>query len=343
MTFWWTLLAVFAASWFLTLLLRRYALAKSLIDIPNARSSHSTPTPRGGGVAFVVSFVCVLPILASLNLMSSAELYALLGSGLLVAIVGFADDHGHIAARWRLLGHFIAAVWALFWLNGLAPLPFFGNTINLGWLGNTLAAVYLVWMLNLYNFMDGIDGLASAEAICVCMGAAMTYWFTGHSSIVWAPIMLAGAVAGFLYWNFPPAKIFMGDAGSGFLGLVLAVLSLSAAWVAPQLLWVWIILLGTFIVDATWTLLRRLVRGNAVSQAHRSHAYQYASRLFKSHKKVTVAIILINVLWLWPIGLLVGLQVLEPLLGTLLAYLPLVAAACFFRAGSPEPAANDKC
>lgn len=341
MTFWWALFAVFVASWFLTLLLRRYALAKSLIDIPNARSSHSVPTPRGGGVAIVVSFVCALPFLTGLNLMSSVEFYALLGSGLLVAIIGFADDHGHIAARWRLLGHFIAAAWALFWLNGLAPITFFDSTIDLGWFGNILATIYLVWMLNLYNFMDGIDGLASAEAICACVGAAIIYWFSGHSAIVWAPLMLAGAVAGFFYWNFPPAKIFMGDAGSGFLGLILAVLSLSAAWVAPQLLWVWVIMLGAFIVDATWTLLRRLIRGDAVSQAHRSHAYQYASRLFKSHKKVTVAVVAINLLWLWPIGLLVGLQRLEPLFGVLLAYLPLIGAACLFRAGSLELAADD--
>lgn len=341
MIFWWALLAVFVASWFLTLLLRRYALAKSLIDIPNARSSHSVPTPRGGGVAIVVSFVCALPFLAGLNLMSSVEFYALLGSGLLVAIIGFADDHGHIAARWRLLGHFIAAAWALFWLNGLAPLTFFDSTIDLGWFGNILAAIYLVWMLNLYNFMDGIDGLASAEAICACVGAAMIYWLAGHAAIAWAPLMLAGAVAGFFCWNFPPAKIFMGDAGSGFLGLILAVLSLSAAWVAPQLLWVWVIMLGAFIVDATWTLLRRLIRGDAVSQAHRSHAYQYASRLFKSHKKVTVAVVAINLLWLWPIGLLVGLQRLEPLFGVLLAYLPLIGVACLFRAGSLELAADD--
>ncbi len=271
--------------------------------------------------------------------MSPTELYALVGSGLLVAVIGFVDDHGHIAARWRLLGHFIAAAWALFWLNGLAPLTFFGITITFGWVGNIVALVYLVWMLNLYNFMDGIDGLAGAEAICACIGVGLISWVIGCSSVVWAPMMLAAAVAGFFCWNFPPAKIFMGDAGSGFLGLILAVLSLSTAWAAPALLWVWLIMLGVFIVDATWTLLRRLFRGDAVSQAHRSHAYQYASRLFKSHKKVTISIVAINFLWLWPIALLVGLQWLEPVFGVLLAYLPLICAACYFRAGSLEPTA----
>ncbi|WP_095078294.1 glycosyltransferase family 4 protein [Pseudomonas sp. Irchel s3h17] len=336
MTFWWVLLAVFVASWFLTLLLRRYAIVKSLIDVPNARSSHSVPTPRGGGVAIVVSFLCVLPVLTALDFMSLSDRYALFGGGLLVAILGFADDHGHIAARWRLLGHFIAGAWALFWLGGLAPLSLFGSTIDLGWFGNILALVYLVWMLNLYNFMDGIDGLASAEAICACIGVVLVSWIVGYPSMVWVPLMLAAAVAGFGYWNFPPAKIFMGDAGSGFLGFVLAVLSLSAAWIAPEMLYVWLIMLGAFIVDATWTLFRRLIRGDAVSQAHRSHAYQYASRLFKSHKKVTMAVVAINFLWLWPLALLVGLQLLQPWVGVFLAYIPLLCTACFFKAGGVE-------
>ena len=341
MTFWWLLLAVFAVSWILTLVLRRYALAKSLMDIPNERSSHSVPTPRGGGVAIVVAFMLALPVLKALGLLSASAFIGLLGSGLLVAVIGFVDDHGHIAARWRLLGHFIAAAWALFWLNGLAPLSFFGSTLDLGWFGNILALVYLVWMLNLYNFMDGIDGLASAEAICACIGVSLIYWISGHTSLAWASLVLAGAVLGFFYWNFPPAKIFMGDAGSGFLGIMLAVLSLSAAWEAPELFWAWLIMLGAFIVDATWTLLRRLIRGDAVSQAHRSHAYQYASRLFRSHKKVTMAIVVINLAWLWPIALMVALQLLEPLFGMLLAYLPLACAACFFRAGSLESTAEN--
>lgn len=114
MSVWWFLVAVFVVSWVLTLVLRRYALAKSLMDIPNERSSHSIPTPRGGGVAIVVSFLLALPLLASLDLISLPVLVGLFGSGLLVAVIGFADDHGHIAARWRLLGHFIAAAWALY-------------------------------------------------------------------------------------------------------------------------------------------------------------------------------------------------------------------------------------
>ena len=338
MIFWWLLLAVFAVSWILTLVLRRYALAKSLMDIPNERSSHSVPTPRGGGVAIVVAFMLALPVLKALGLLSASAFIGLLGSGLLVAVIGFVDDHGHIAARWRLLGHFAAAAWALFWIDGLAPITFVGATIDLGVAGTALALIYLVWMLNLYNFMDGIDGLASAEAICACLGSCLVYGLTGHIEFVWVALTLSAAVGGFLCWNFPPARIFMGDAGSGFLGLVLGVISLHAAWASAELFWSWVILLGVFVVDATWTLARRLLNGEKVYKAHRSHAYQFASRKYRSHKTVVFAVIGINLLWLAPMAIAVGMGLVPGVIGVVVAYLPLILIACVFRAGVREDA-----
>jgi len=335
-TQWLLIFLIVALSAFLTGLVRRYALARSLLDVPNARSSHSVPTPRGGGVAIVVSAVLGLPALSVAGVLSWPALWALLGSGGLVALIGFLDDHGHIAARWRLLAHFAAASWALAWLGGAPPLTLFGAVIDLGWLGLGLAAVYLVWLLNLYNFMDGIDGIASVEAICVCVGAALLYIVTGHAGPAMAPLVIGAAAAGFLFWNFPPARIFMGDAGSGFLGIVLGVMSLHAAWAAPQLFWSWVILLGVFVVDATVTLLRRLLRGDKVYEAHRSHAYQYASRRFGRHLPVTLAVAAIDLLWLLPIALWVGIGRLDGLLGVALAYLPLVVLALKFHAGELE-------
>ena len=331
-------LAVLA--WFLTALLRRYAWARSLLDVPNARSSHSLPTPRGGGVAIVVAFLAGLCLAFFAGLGIAAELfYALLGAGLGIALLGFLDDHGHIAARWRLLGHFLAAAWALYWLGGLPPLAVFGGLLQLSWIGHVLAAFYLVWLLNLYNFMDGIDGIASVEAICVCLGGAILYALLETSLLADLPLlMLAAAVLGFLLWNFPPARIFMGDAGSGFLGFVLGVLSLQAAWISPVLLWGWLILLGVFIVDATLTLLRRLLRGEKVYEAHRSHAYQYASRRFGRHLPVTMAVAALNLVWLLPLAMLVAVGWLDGLLGVLVAYAPLVVLAWRFDAGRAEAA-----
>lgn len=327
---------VFFVSLVLTGGLRRYALARSLMDVPNERSSHSVPTPRGGGVAIVLGFLSVLPILAFLGGLSWTFTWALLGAGAGIALLGFLDDHGHIAARWRLLGHFLGAIWALFWLGGLPALELFGFVLDLGWLGHVLAAIYLVWMLNLYNFMDGIDGIASVEAICACLGACLLYWLGGFESLILAPLVLAMAVAGFLYWNFPPARIFMGDAGSGFLGIILGLLSLQAAWTSPNLLWVWLILLGVFIVDATVTLLRRLLRGDKVYEAHRSHAYQFASRQYGRHMPVTMVVAAINLFWLLPLAACVVLWNMDGALVLILAYAPLLVLAVRFHAGELE-------
>ena len=310
------------------------------MDIPNERSSHSVPTPRGGGVAIVLSFLAVLPLLGVLQWLPWPFVIGIVGAGAGVAVLGFLDDHGHIAARWRLLGHFSSAAWALYWLGGLPSLLVFGYAFDLGVIGHVLAAVYIVWLLNLYNFMDGIDGIASVEAICVCLGGALLYVLLGAANLALVPVLLAAAVAGFLCWNFPPARIFMGDAGSGFLGLILAVLSLQAAWFKAELLWSWVILLGVFVVDATFTLLRRLLRGDTVYEAHRSHAYQYASRQFAAHRPVTLAVMLINLVWLLPMALLVGLGYVDGLLGVVIAYLPLVLLAVKFKAGQLEKAAD---
>lgn len=338
MKYWYILPVVMLVSLGLTALLRQYALRRSIIDVPNARSSHTVPTPRGGGVAIVVVFAAALVLMVWLQLIGADESLALLGSGLLVAVIGFMDDHGHIAARWRLLGHFLAAMWALFWMQGLPAMKVFGFTVELGLVGHALAVLYLVWMLNLYNFMDGIDGIASLEAMCACLGLALIYWLRGEASLIWAPLLLASAVAGFLYWNFPPARIFMGDAGSGFLGIILGGLTLQAAWSGSELFFAWLIMLGVFIVDATFTLIRRLIRGDKVYEAHRSHAYQYASRHYKGHFPVTVAVSLINIFWLLPLSVAVSFQRVDPALGLIIAYIPLLFLAVKYKAGEREGA-----
>ncbi|MCE5362879.1 MraY family glycosyltransferase [Pseudomonas anguilliseptica] len=327
-----TLIAVFLV----TGLLRRYALSRSLIDIPNSRSSHSVPTPRGGGVAIVVCFLSVLVLLFYLEYLDLGLFVALLGAGLGVAILGFLDDHGHIAARWRLLGHFISAGWILCFIKGLPPVLILGSSYDLMWFGYVVAAFYIVWMLNLYNFMDGIDGIASVEAISVCVGIAFIYYCSGHPEHVVVPLVLAAAVGGFLIWNFPPAKIFMGDAGSGFLGVTLACLSLYSGWLSAAFMWSWLILLGVFVVDATWTLFCRLFRGEALYEAHRSHAYQIASRRYGRHLPVTIAVFLINVLWLTPWALAVATGRVDGMLALLLAYFPLLMLAIHFGAGQRE-------
>jgi Fuc2NAc and GlcNAc transferase len=314
-------------------LIRRYALRhnQSLMNVPNFRSSHSVPTPQGGGLAFVISFLLFVPILAVLSDLPWPEVWAFMGSGILVSMIGFADDHGHVAIHWRLLAHFFGATWVLFWLGGCPPLSILGFIIDPSLLSNILAVFYLVWLLNLYNFMDGIDGLSTIETMTVCIGAALLLAPQSTSQSIWIiPLVLVASVSGFLFWNFPLAKIFMGDVGSGFLGLTLGIFSIQTAWVSPHMFWVWIILLGVFIVDASLTLLCRLTKGEKIYRAHNNHIYQIAARHYNSHKAISLSIGLINLIWLFPIAYLTSNQWIDVLPALVIAYTPLVGLFFYF-------------
>jgi Fuc2NAc and GlcNAc transferase len=329
--------AVFLAAWWLTGRMRRYALARRVLDIPTARSSHSVATPRGGGMAIALATLAGLLVAGATNIIEWGLVLALVPGGTFVAAIGFMDDHRHIRRRWRLLAHIVAAVWLLTWVGGLPPLPLGGATVDLGWLGHVLAALYVVWLLNLTNFMDGIDGIAAVEVITVSLCAVLLDQLTMPGELRWAtPLVLAAGAAGFLVWNWPPATVFMGDAGSGFLGFMLAGLSLQAAWMSPGLFWGWVILLGVFIVDATITLMRRTVRGDRIYDAHRSHAYQHAAQRWGSHRPVTLAVATINLGWLLPLAVLVVRGELDGLPGVLIAYAPLIATGFWLGAGRPQ-------
>ncbi|WP_426415799.1 MraY family glycosyltransferase [Aestuariirhabdus sp. LZHN29] len=279
----------------------------------------------------------MLPLLAIYGQLEWADIWPILGGGLVIALIGWLDDLSHVAVRWRLLGHFAAAGWILFWVGGFPPVTAFGVVIELGGFGYLLGSLYIVWLLNLFNFMDGIDAIAGVESITVCIGAAALGVLSGNGVGVVMPLLLASATLGFLVWNFPPAKIFMGDVGSCFVGIALAAMSLQAAWYSPAFLWSWLILLGVFIVDTSWTLLRRLLQGQRVHEAHRTHAYQYSARWAGSHRPISLAVGAINLFWLLPIAIWVGVGGLGGIEGVVLAYLPLLLLAIKFNAGTPEP------
>ena len=324
---------IMALSWFLTGLMRRYALRTNLLDIPNERSSHVLPTPRGGGLSFVACFLFSLIILLKQHLISNNEFYIFMGPGVIVALLGFLDDKYHLSAKWRLVGHVMMAALAVYLLSQFSAIPVFYGNIWLINAGRIAAIIYLVWLLNLFNFMDGIDGLAAAEAICICCGGAVLYFLQDNAAMMSLPLLLAVAVFGFLLWNFPPARIFMGDVGSGFLGFVIGILSLQAAMETMLLFWCWLIMLAVFITDASLTLIRRYLGGQPVFEAHRSHAYQQAVSQCGKHWPVTVSIILINLFWLFPVALLVEQKMISWIFGLLMAYLPLILLAFKFKAG----------
>ena len=327
------LIGALLLSWALTGLVRRYAISADLLDHPNERSSHAVPTPRGGGVAIVSSFLLLVLGLGLAGAVEPRLCIAICGSGLLVATLGFMDDRSGLSARWRFIGHLAAAAWVLAWMGPLPPVPILGVTVNLGYAATLLSALYLVWSINLFNFMDGIDGIASLEAIGVALGGALVWWLVQPAGDWPVAVLFAACVGGFLVWNFPPAKIFMGDAGSGFLGLIVALLALWSSGTAPHLFWSWFILGGCFMVDATTTLVRRVRHGERFNVAHRSHAYQYAARCHASHKAVSLTVAAINTLWLLPIAVAVALHWLDGVLGVLISYAPLLWLALRYKAG----------
>ena len=316
--------------------MRHYALEKNIIDNPNERSSHSIPTPRGGGVAVVASYLLALAVLMYNQQLVIPVGLTLMAAGFVIALLGFLDDRGHINSMLRLAIHFLVAIGVVISLGGFGEVNVF-NGFQLGFVANIIAVLFLVWLLNLYNFMDGINGIASIEAITVTVSMAMLYLLLNVGLNHQILLLLAACVLGFLLWNFPKAKIFMGDACSGFLGLILGILALIALKENLALFCAWIICLGLFVVDATYTLIKRVLNGYKMYDAHRSHSYQILSRKLNSHTPVTWGVALINIFWLFPIAYFVATQnYAYPELGILIAYLPLIILAIKFKAGHPD-------
>jgi Fuc2NAc and GlcNAc transferase len=288
------LVATFCISLLCSGVVRRYALRARLLDIPNARSSHAVPTPRGGGVAIALSFFSGA---LAFTLFGQIDWYtmAAIAVGGPVAWIGFLDDKHRLSARMRFGVHLASAFVAVLVLY-LAPGV---KSMLVGAVG----IFALAWATNLFNFMDGIDGLAACEAIFVSCSAAMLNMLNaGDIGTTCAFLGVAAATLGFLYWNWPPARLFMGDAGSGFLGFTLTVLALAASWRGTLPLEIWPILGGVFLVDSSATLIRRMLRGDVWFEAHRMHAYQHLSRRWQTHLPVTLLAMAINVLWLLPLA-----------------------------------------
>ncbi|NJA05719.1 glycosyltransferase family 4 protein [Methylococcaceae bacterium WWC4] len=325
----------------LTGLIRLYALRNRVLDIPNQRSSHTTPTPRGGGLAMVISFAAASAWLY-LDGRLPADAALALAAALPVAAIGFLDDHAEVSARLRLAVHLLSAGTAVWLLNGLPavpiPAPLDGLLGGLIWqagsLGYALALLGLVWSLNLFNFMDGTDGIAASEALFVSAALAGLLHYI-HPGLAATALTLAAASAGFLIWNRPKAKIFMGDVGSGFIGLALGLLIVLATREAPALLYCGVILYGLFIVDASYTLARRALGGQRWYAAHCSHTYQHAAKRH-GHANVLLACWAINLLWLLPIAFWVFSRPAYALAAIALAYTPLILLARHYQAGQPE-------
>lgn len=304
-------IVVATAGWAATGAVMRLLRRHGLYDRPNTRSSHENPTPRGGGLALIP--VVLLALAAARGWGGSAPpgLAAVVGGAALLALVSWIDDLRNLPVGLRLLVH--GAAVAL----GLVPLAAAGPVFQ-GWLPPWLdmlaAGMLWLWFVNLFNFMDGIDGISGVEAISIGLGLVsvglLLGWPIGDLA---APALVAAATAGFLVWNWAPARVFLGDVGSVPLGYLLGWLLLAAAiegqWAVAVILPLY------YLADATITLARRALRGETVWQAHRDHAYQRAARGGRSHATVSAAIALCNAVLIacalaaargWPVAALVA-------------------------------------
>lgn len=291
---------VYIFAYVLTLGLRRYAISQRLIDIPNERSSHDRPTPRGGGLSISVAVISSMLVYFMIVESTREFTFALVGGGALVTAIGWIDDHKSSSPLIRIIAYTIAAVWAVYWLNNVKWFAL-GTTYSLRELTlGCLSVIWTVWLINLYNFMDGSDALAAMEAISVALFGVAFFYFSGQQQLLILCIVLVFSSVGFLMWNWPPAKIFMGDVGSCLIGYTLAIISLYGQITGSVPLSVWAILMAVFICDASYTLLYRIFTGEVWYAAHRSHAYQRLIQMGLSHKNLALAVSGLNIFILWP-------------------------------------------
>lgn len=280
-------LIIFLISLILTGLYRSYAIRKSILDLPNERSSHTVSTPRGGGIAIAVAWFTGLLILFLTDKIGYRLFYAML-SGAPLAFIGFLDDILSMGPRIRLFVQMGCTLLGLSFLGGFDSvsigLPGFGFVV----LFNILSFIAVLWAINLFNFLDGIDGYISAEIIFI----AVSVWLLTGDNVA---LLLGAATLGFLFWNWEKAKIFMGDVGSTLLGYNVAILAIFHQNNGLSSIPVWLILTSVFWVDATVTLYRRIRNKEKLSVAHRKHAYQRIVQAGFSHQKTVIYAFALNI------------------------------------------------
>ena len=269
---------------------RRYSSQRQLLDIPNDRSSHSIPTPRGGGLAIVFVVISGFVLyLAFWNPESWRVFIGYLAGALLIAWVSWLDDRKPLASRWRFLVHCFAAILVLltcgFW-NKLSLTD--SSHLSIGWIGLPLTFLWIVGLTNAYNFMDGIDGIAGSQAALAGAGWAIIGLLRGEGDFVILGLLISASSLGFVIHNWSPARIFMGDVGSTFLGFTFAVIPVIAAQRDPKLALAGVLMVWPFVLDTLYTFFRRLRRKENVLAAHRSHLYQRMILTGASHRVVSL-------------------------------------------------------
>ena len=331
----WLPLIAFVLSFLGVYFLKKSALRLKIVAIPNERSLHNKVTPRGGGIIIAIVFLAFLLVFYITRQIMVAEFLVLFGGGLIMAVTGFLDDILELKASIRFIIQFFAVGWGLYWIGGIPSTVFFERLPVLYAIANAVAVVALVWFINSFNFIDGIDGLATSGATFFSLSIGGYFLWQGIEPYGSLLIVLAACSLAFLCFNWPPAKIFLGDAGSNFFGYLFGAMVLITVKNGNLSIWTWLIILAYLITDTTTTTFLRLCLVKGWYHTHRSHAYQNLARVLDNHKFVTCLITGINVFYLLPLAYL-SIQYQQyawlafaasviPILGFVLKYGPLYA------------------
>ena len=277
---------LFLLSFVLTYFIKEYAIKKSLVATVNERSSHSVPTPHGGGIAVSITWFIGLIYLYINDQIDPALFYALI-IGAVIAVVGLIDDIIELSPKLRMIVFALVGATGLYIIGGLDTITFGLFDISNPIITSIIAMLLILWYINLTNFIDGIDSYLAMKFIFLSV-AGLILFGADHF------VVLGVSVLGFLYWNWHKAKIFMGDVGSTLLGYTIAIITIYYANIEPTNLWIWVTLYGVFWFDATITLIRRKLNGEKLTEAHRKHAYQRLTQSGWSHSKVTLYATILN-------------------------------------------------
>jgi Fuc2NAc and GlcNAc transferase len=301
---------------------RSFAIKSRIVANQNYRNLHQGAKPRGGGIVFSVVFLIAVTGLWLGQVVDTMVFQTVVLGGAVAASFGFIDDVFEIGAKTKLAVQCGLAAWVLFSFGGkpLLSLPWTPAFLDLA-----ISWFALVWLMNLYNFMDGIDGMAASGAAFICTASIVSLLLTGgDNSLILVFGLLAACSVGFLMFNWPPASIFMGDSGSLFLGYCFGALMMKTVIGGQISLWTWVIIFGYFAGDTTTTTVLRIFLVKRWYGAHRSNAYQNLARTWGSHLRVVRGVTLYHLLWLFPLAILSVLMPAAIPLAVALALTPVV-------------------
>ncbi|MDA8907419.1 hypothetical protein N9I40_07090 [Planktomarina temperata] len=311
---------LFASLW------KKFAIHYFIVSTPNERTLHMAVIPVGGGIAIFLGWTLAASLLLWVDTLNLSTFLGLVVGGSFMSALGLIDDARDLSARLKLLAQIGGTIWCLYWFGGVPPFDMLGLAINPGWIGYPAAGIVILWFINLFNFMDGADGMLAScmSFIGISMGSFLL--LEGDYQNAALLYSLSAASMGFLVFNWPPASMFMGDAGSIFFGLLVPMLIIYTLSDHSGLFWIWVIICGYVLTDTTTTLILRLIYVRPFLDAHRQHAYQSLAYRSGDHRQVTVTVIAIQVLWLLPIA---GLAYWFNVYGAIFSFLAVAPIAIF--------------